>query len=188
MDNLVHAGGDEEREVSPTWMETLCKECIDKLDILQECLRELSCKNTSARALFCDGQEGGLDDSSDEDDDGDGSNNKASTVGVFSTFSNNTKVFEILQSIDAHGDIPSAFNIQSAALDLKALVEKVFSLIKQWTLLKSTIDKAPERSGSTAERISSDRKQAFRVHEDIVKLMDRMKAMKQACFQNFAMQ
>ena len=182
MDNLVHAGGDEEREVSPTWMETLCKECIDKLDILQECLRELSCKNTSARALFCDGQEGGLDDSSDEDDDGDGSNNKASTVGVFSTFSKNKKVYEILQSIDAHGDIPSAFNIQSAALDLKALVEKVFSLIKQWTLLKSTIDKAP---GGGNEKISNNDKKDFRDHEDIVKLMGSNESDETSLFSKF---
>jgi hypothetical protein len=178
MDNLVHAG---EGEVSPTWMETLCRECINNLEILQECLRELSCKNTSARALFCDGQEEApLDDSDHESDKGDG--NDHSTVGIFSTFSNNTKVYEILQSIDAHGDIPSAFNYQSAALDLRALVENVFSLIKQWTLLKSTIDKAP---GGGSGKISSNEKKSFRDHDDIVGLMGSDESDETSVFSKF---
>ena len=188
MENLVEAR--EEGEVSPTWMETLCKECLAKLEILQECFGELSDKFPNARALFCDGQEAAHEDSSDEDDNGDGKdngkgNNKDddSTVGVFSTFSNNINVYEILQRIDAHGDIPSAFNIQSATLDLKAHVEKVFSLIKQWTLLKSTIDKVPAGVGNV--KISAARKLEFREHEDIVELMGSNESDETSLFSKF---
>jgi hypothetical protein len=184
----------DEVSAPATWMETLCQECLAKLDILQECFGLLSVKFPNARALFCDGQEEGARNGDDDDDDrvSDGDdgddgddNNDGSPVGIFSTFSNNEKVYEILQSIDSHGDIPSAVNFQSATLDLKALVEKVFSLIKQWTLLKSTINKASEKTGPNAQKISSEKKKAFREHDDIVELMGSNESDEASLFSKF---